>query len=88
MLVITNIVSAVVAKTTQIADQFKKILITQLINGISRVFEKFIKHIDGTALSTSSVLAPARSTSFYFFFRLKGFRMCYIIIWLILVIFP
>ena len=44
---------------TQVDSHFEKRLISQLINGISRVLEKLLKHFNGTANSTSFVLQSA-----------------------------
>ena len=40
----------------QFADQVRIKLISHLIKGISRVLQKLLKYLNGTAISTSSVL--------------------------------
>ena len=40
---------------TQVADQLKAKGISQLTNGIFRLFQKLLKFLNGTAISTSSV---------------------------------
>ena len=53
----TNFLAAVAAEITQSADQFRTRLILQLINDISRVFQKLIKYFNGKARSASLVLS-------------------------------
>ena len=43
----------------QFADHAKIRLNSQLINGISRVFQKLLRHFNGTAISTFPILPPA-----------------------------
>ena len=51
--VILNLVAPV--ESNALSDQFKMRLISQLINGISRVLRKLLKYFYGTAISTSFV---------------------------------
>ena len=50
--VISNFVAPVAEEITQSSDQVTIILISQLINGISRVLQKLLKYFNGTAIST------------------------------------
>ena len=53
MNVIVNVIELVIM---QFADQVRIKLISHLIKGISRVLQKLLKYLNGTAISTSSVL--------------------------------
>ena len=74
MFVIANFVTPFVAKITEYAEwlaknlkNLEKLLISQLINGISRILQKLLKYFNGTAISTYSVLPTfIRGTSCYF----------------------
>ena len=63
-------------------------LISQLFYGVSKVHQKLLKYFDGTALSTSSVLAPAGVFRVILILNTDDLGFCYIIIWIISVIFP
>ena len=49
----------VAEKIIQSSNQVKMKLILQLINGTSTVLQKLLKYLNGTAISTSFVLAAA-----------------------------
>ena len=57
--VIVNFVFLGAEEIKQFSDQVKIRLISQLIKGISRVFHKFHKYFNGTAILTSFVLPTA-----------------------------
>ena len=59
MSVVSNSVIPTAEKITHFLDQVKSRLISQLINGISRVVQKLLKYFNGTAILTSFVLPPA-----------------------------
>ena len=45
---------------TQVDDHVRMRLVSQVIKGISKVFQKLIKYFNGTAILTSFVLPAAR----------------------------
>ena len=57
---ILNFAIPVAEEITQSSDQVKMRLISQLINGISRVLQKLLKYFNDTAISTSFVFLAAR----------------------------
>ena len=57
--VIANLIAPVELVITQVDDQVKMRLTSQLINGISRVLQKLLKYFNGTIISTSFVLPSA-----------------------------
>ena len=59
MSVVSNFVIPTAEEITHFLDQVKSRLISQLINGISRVVQKLLKYFNGTAILTSFVLPPA-----------------------------
>ena len=59
MSVVSNSVIPTAEEITHFLDQVKFRLISQLINGISRVVQKLLKYFNGTAILTSFVLPPA-----------------------------
>ena len=59
MSVIGNLPPPVELVITQVDDHVKMRLISQLIGGISRVFQKFLKYFNGTIISASFVLPSA-----------------------------
>ena len=56
--IILNFVSPVAEEIRQSSDEVKMRLISQLINGISKVLQKLPKYFNGTTISTSFV-SPA-----------------------------
>ena len=74
MFVIANFVTPFVAKITEYAEwlgenlkKLEKLLISQLISGISRVPQKLLKYFNWTTISTYSVLPTIiRGNSCYF----------------------
>ena len=56
---ISNFPTPVELVITQVDDHVKMRLISQLINGISRVLQKLLKYFNGTIISTSFVLPAA-----------------------------
>ena len=60
MSVILNSVISTAEEITHILDQVKSRLISQIINGNSRVFQKLLKYFNGTAILTSYVLPTVR----------------------------
>ena len=59
MSVVSNSVIPTAEEITHFLDQVKSRLISQLINGISRVVQMLLKYFNGTAILTSFVLPPA-----------------------------
>ena len=59
MSVVSNSVIPTAEEITHFLDQVKSRLISQLINGISRVVQKLLKYFNRTAILTSFVLPPA-----------------------------
>ena len=59
MSVVSNSVIPTAEEITHFLDQVKSRLISQLINGISRVVQKLLKYFNGTAILISFVLPPA-----------------------------
>ena len=57
--VILNFVSPFAEEITQVGDHVKIRLISQLINGISRILQKWLKYFNGTIILTSFVLPAA-----------------------------
>ena len=53
--VIANVVSIVSLDNTHLSDQVKMRLSSQIVKGISRVFQKLLKHSNDTIISTSFV---------------------------------
>ena len=60
MSLISNFVISTAEEITHFLYQVKTRLISQLINGISRVLQKLLKYFNGTAISTSFVLPATR----------------------------
>ena len=58
MSVILNFVSQVAEEKTQVDDHVKTILTSQLISGISRVLQKWLKYFNGI-IPSKSFLFPA-----------------------------
>ena len=56
---------------TQVDDHVNIRLTSQLINGISRVFQKLLKYFDGTIVSTSFVLSSSGVFPLIFFLDLN-----------------
>ena len=56
MLVTATVPAPVELVITQVDDHVNWRLISQLINGISRVLQKLLKYFDSTIISTSFVL--------------------------------
>ena len=59
MSVILNFVSPVAEEIIQVDEQVKIRLTSQLINGISRVLQKFLKYFNGKIISTSFIFPSA-----------------------------
>ena len=55
MLVLNNVPLIALAIVKQFVDQVRIKLISQLINGISRVLQKLLRYFNGTIISTSFV---------------------------------
>ena len=53
--VIANVVSIVSLDNTHLSDQVKMRLSSQIVKGISRVFQKLLKYSNDTIISTSFV---------------------------------
>ena len=53
--VIANVVSFVSLDNTHLSDQVKMRLSSQIVKGISRVFQKLLKYFNDTIISTSFV---------------------------------
>ena len=55
MLVLNSVPLIALAIVKQFVDQVRIKLISQLINGISRVLQKLLRYFNGTIISTSFV---------------------------------
>ena len=60
MFVIAIFVTPVAEEITQFSDEIKMRLISQLIKVISRVIQKLLRHLNGTAILTFCVLSLLR----------------------------
>ena len=59
---------------TPVDDHVKRGLISQLINGISRVYKKLLKYFSGTTISTFFILPPLGIFP-AIFFKSKGWAI-------------
>ena len=74
---------------TRSSDQVKIRLVSQWINGISRVLQKLLKYFKGTGVSTYFVLPGAGVFPvIWILYLIKWIRLCYIIIWIISITLP
>ena len=53
---LSKVVALSASQITEFADQVKRRFISQLISGISRVFQKLLEYFNGTAISTFAIL--------------------------------
>ena len=80
---IANFVFQAAEEIIQISDQVKLGLISQSVNGISRVLQKLLKYFNDTTTSTCFVLLSAGGFLVILilgigYFNLEWFRLCYI----------
>ena len=80
---IANFVFQAAEEIIQISDQVKLGLISQSVNGISRVLQKLLKCFNDTTTSTCFVLLSAGGFLVILilgigYFNLEWFRLCYI----------
>ena len=69
--VISNAPADLELAITQVDDHVKMRLISQLINGISRVIKKLLKYFNGTVISTTIVLSLAGVSPVIFILNLN-----------------
>ena len=69
--VIASSIFQTAEETTHFSDQVKSRIISQLINGISRVLEKLHNYFNGTTISTIFVLPSAGFFSYFFKLRFE-----------------
>ena len=87
MSVILHSVISTAEEITRFLDQVKSRLISQLINGISRVLQELLKYSNGTAILTFFILLEAGVFPVILDLYLND-SDCYIFIWIISVILP